>query len=103
MQYPLTEYAQKCAGGWIDRCPAHDDHRTSLASRKHLKVSCSSIALLDAALTKSFERLHYRIAISGIRMPTGPNTTPQKQLLTSSSVSPRQKTFGKKQEFSLGH
>ena len=31
MQYPLTEYAQKCAGGWIDRCPAHDDHRPSLS------------------------------------------------------------------------
>jgi hypothetical protein len=34
MQYPLTEYAQKCSGGWIDRCPAHDDHRPSLSIKE---------------------------------------------------------------------
>lgn len=34
MQYPLTEYAQKCADGWIDRCPAHDDHRPSLSIKE---------------------------------------------------------------------
>lgn len=34
MQYPLTEYAQKCAGGWIDRCPAHDDQSPSLSIKE---------------------------------------------------------------------
>jgi phage/plasmid primase-like uncharacterized protein len=34
MEYPLTEYAKKCAGGWIDRCPAHDDRSPSLSIKE---------------------------------------------------------------------
>ena len=29
--FPLSERARPCAGGWIDRCPAHDDRAPSLS------------------------------------------------------------------------
>ena len=34
MLYPLTKYAKKCSGGWIDRCPAHDDKNPSLSIKE---------------------------------------------------------------------
>jgi phage/plasmid primase-like uncharacterized protein len=57
MQYPLTKYAKKCSGGWVDRCPAHDDKSPSLSVKEtsdgklllHCFAGCSFDEIIKAA------------------------------------------------------
>ena len=57
MKYPLTEHAKKCAGGWVDRCPAHDDKSPSLSVCEtsdgklllHCFAGCSFEEIIKAA------------------------------------------------------
>lgn len=53
MQYPLSNFAKKCAGGWIDRCPAHDDKNPSLS----IKETSDGILLLKCFAGCSFEEI----------------------------------------------
>jgi hypothetical protein len=53
LQYPLSNFAKKCAGGWIDSCPAHDDKNPSLS----IKETSDGVLLLKCFAGCSFEQI----------------------------------------------
>lgn len=58
MKYPLTKYAKKCADGWVDRCPAHDDRSPFLSVKEtsdgklllHCFTGCSFDEIIKATV-----------------------------------------------------
>ena len=61
MLYPLTKYAKKCSGGWIDRCPAHDDKNPSLS----IKETFDGVLLLKCFAGCSFEEIIEAASLKG--------------------------------------
>ena len=61
MQYPLSSFAKKCAGGWIDRCPAHDDKNPSLS----IKETSDGVLLLKCFAGCSFEQIIEAAGLKG--------------------------------------
>ena len=61
MLYPLTKYAKKCSGGWIDRCPAHDDKNPSLS----IKETSDGVLLLKCFAGCSFEEIIEAAGLKG--------------------------------------
>ena len=61
MQYPLSSFARKCAGGWIDRCPAHDDKNPSLS----IKETSDGVLLLKCFAGCSFEQIIEAAGLKG--------------------------------------
>lgn len=61
MQYPLSSFAKKCAGGWIDRCPAHDDKNPSLS----IKETSDGVLLLKCFAGCRFEQIIEAAGLKG--------------------------------------
>ena len=61
MQYPLSSFAKKCAGGWIDRCPAHDDKNPSLS----IKETSDGVPLLKCFAGCSFGQIIEAAGLKG--------------------------------------
>jgi len=61
MQYPLSSFAKKCAGGWIDSCPAHDDKNPSLS----IKETSDGVLLLKCFAGCSFGQIIEAAGLKG--------------------------------------
>jgi len=63
--FPLSKRARPCSGGWIDRCPGHDDRTPSLS----IKLAPDGRLLLHCHAGCRFEDILAAAGISGRQPP----------------------------------